>query len=58
MTSWMTSQEDLKLVPLYSLINEKWTFFVITQQISETASLYLVCMSHSIVNLRIWLIMD
>ena len=38
----MTSQEDLKLVPLYSLINEKWTFVVITEQISETASLYLV----------------
>ena len=25
--SSMTSQEDLKIVPLYSLINEKWTFF-------------------------------
>ena len=38
MTSSMTSQEDLEIVHLYSLINEKWPFFVIT----ETSSLYLV----------------
>ena len=42
MTSSMTSQEDLKIVPLYSLINEKWTFFVITEKITETSPLYLV----------------
>ena len=42
MTSSMTSQEDLKLVPLYSLINEKLTFFIITEQITEISSLYFV----------------
>ena len=42
MTSSMTSQEDLKIVPLYSLINETEFFFVITEQIPETSSLYLV----------------
>ena len=41
MTSSMTSQEDLK-IPLYSLINEKWSFFVRTEHITETSSLYLV----------------
>ena len=41
MTSSMTSHEDLKIVPLYSLINDKWTFFVITEQIPDTSSLYL-----------------
>ena len=38
MTSSMTSQEDLEIVLLYSLINEKWQLFVIT----ETSSLHLV----------------
>ena len=40
MTSSMTSQEDLKIVPLYSHINEKWTFFVITKQIPDASSSY------------------
>ena len=51
----MTSQEDLKLVPLYSLINEKWTFVVITEQISETASLYLVYVCPIWLWIGIWL---
>ena len=38
MTSSITLQEDLKIAPAYSLINEKWTFFVITEQIAETSS--------------------
>ena len=31
MTSSVTPQEDPKSVPLYSYVNQKWTFFVITQ---------------------------
>ena len=54
MTSSMTSQEDLEIVPLYSLINEKWHFFVITD-ITITPS---VCMYHWILNMRIYLVMD
>ena len=42
MTSSKTLQGYLKVDPVYSFINEKWTFVVITEQISETASLYLV----------------
>ena len=31
LTSSVTPQEDPKSVPLYSYLNQKWTFFVITQ---------------------------
>ena len=42
MTSSMTSQEDFEIVPIYSLINEKWTFFIITEQITEKSPLHIV----------------
>ena len=45
MTSSMTSQGDLKVAPLYSLINEKWTFSVITEKRTTTSSLNLVSIS-------------
>ena len=59
MTSSMTSQEDLKIVPLYSLINEKWTFCVITEKNNRGIIIILsVCVYHLIVNMHIWIIMD
>ena len=42
MTSSMTSQGDLKVAPLYSLINEKLTFSVITEKRTTISSLNLV----------------
>ena len=55
MTSSMTSQEDLEIVPLYSRINEKWPFFRNNRDIIITPS---VCMYHWILNMRIYLVMD
>ena len=37
---WRDRWRHRKTVPLYSHINEKWTFFVITEQIPETSSSY------------------
>ena len=58
MTSSMTSQEDLKIVPLYSFISEKWTFFAITKQITDIIIILGVYMYHAIVDMWIWIIMD
>ena len=38
MTSSMTSQNDLKVVSLYSFMNEKITFFMITEELTEISS--------------------
>ena len=51
MTSSMTSQGGLKVVPLYSIINEITTFFIITKQRAMISSLnfLLICI------MRLWL---
>ena len=38
MTSSMTSQNDLKVVSLYSFMNEKITFFMITEELTKISS--------------------
>ena len=38
MTSSMTSQNDLKFVSLYSFMNEKITFFMITEELTKISS--------------------
>ena len=38
MMSSMTSQSDLKVVSLYSFMNEKITFFMITEETIKTSS--------------------
>ena len=42
MTSSMTSQSDLKVVSLYSFINDKMTFFMITEELPKISSSNLV----------------
>ena len=51
MTSSMTSQGGLKVGPLYSFINEKITFFMITKQRAKISSLNFLC----ICIIRLWL---
>ena len=51
MTSSMTSQGGLKVVPLYSFINEIITFFMITKQRAKITSLNFLCMCI----IRLWL---
>ena len=38
MTSSMTSQNDLKFVSLYSFMNDKITFFMITEELTKISS--------------------
>ena len=42
MTSSMTSQSDLKVVSLYSFMNDKMTFFMITEERTKISSSNLV----------------
>ena len=51
MTSSMTSQGGLKVVPLYSFINEITTFFMITKKRAKISSLNFLC----ICIMRLWL---
>ena len=51
MTSSMTSQGGLKVVPLYSFINEIITFFMISKQRAKISSLNFLC----IYIIRLWL---
>ena len=51
MTSSMMSQGGLKVVPLYSFINEIITFFMITKQRAKISSLNFLC----ICIIRLWL---
>ena len=45
MTSLMTSQSDLKVVSLYSFMNDKMTFFMITEERPKISSSNLVHIS-------------
>ena len=59
MTSSMTSQNDLKVVSLYSFMNEKITFFMITEDITEDIIFKLnALMYHWIVNRPLQTIVD
>ena len=44
MTSLITSQGGLKVVPLYSIINEITTFFLITKNQAKISSLNFLCL--------------
>ena len=55
MTSSMTSQSDLKVVSLYSIINDKMTFFMITEERLKISSSH---MYHWIVNMRLQAILE
>ena len=51
MTSFMTSQGGLKVIPLYSFINEITTFFMITKQRAKISPSNFLC----ICIMRLWL---
>ena len=58
MTSLMTSQSDPKVVSLYSFMNDKMTFFMITEVEQRYHFKLSIHMYHWIVNMRLQAIME